>query len=103
MNKNIEQMNFNKLKETKELRECLQSEISSYKNRDLALKSGQRFKRTPFNNLIDRGIFDADFLLDEFTQIQNGTSTENANTRKLISILVLKCAKEAYFKINKKL
>lgn len=95
-----DKMTVKEVIESPEFKKILAAKIKSYNERG-GLKSGQRFKRTPYDTLIDRRQFTVEYLSEEFFRIDTGISTLSSNLRRSIGSLVIESAKEAYKQIEK--
>ena len=71
---------------TKEVRLVI-SEINAKRSKITA--AGKELKRSPFGNLKERGLMEAEFLIEEFDRIQNKQSSLPSGERKVISEIVM--------------
>lgn len=61
-----------------------------------------RFKRTPEDNIIDAGNFNAMWFIDEFIKIISKTSNSSASIRKCVESYVVTSMQELYYENLKK-
>lgn len=73
---------------------------NNYSNRP-ALKEGLRYKRNGFDALHDRGIFDSEYIKEEFQRLLNHSSRLSTRERQTISWIVNQATTTYYIKYVK--
>lgn len=97
-------MTVKEVLESKECKEILSRMIENYKNRGngVALKKGEHLRRTAFDGLIDKGVFEPEKLIDEFCRVDTGISDLSRSQRQAVVMIVLDAAKKAHRRLSPK-
>ena len=91
-----EDISINEIINNDYFKKSLESEIFQYNNRPTP-KQGYKYKRTPYDNLKDKGLFNVFDLTRLFVHIVNNDKVDNSKSeRDAIVSLCLKCAGYTY-------
>lgn len=87
--------------------EKINNRINAYNRRvlpkDVTNKFPQtRFRRTPEDNIIDAGNFNAMWFIDEFLRITSKTSSQSKSIRTCVELYVVTSMQELYYENLKK-
>lgn len=84
-----------------ELHKYLRQFVDRYnKQREIEPGDGKRYKRTPYDSLKERGLFDSKSLALEFNKILDGKSDLSRSQREAVVAAVLDSAEKAGRDIN---
>lgn len=91
-----EDISINEIINNDYFKKSLENKIFQYNTRPL-LESGYKYKRTPYDNLKDKGLFNVFDLTRLFVHIVNNDKVDNSKSeRDAIVSLCLKCAGYTY-------
>lgn len=92
-------MTVKEVLERQECKEILGQMIESYNHRP-APEKGRRWRRTPYDNLKDKGLFTSEALTEEFFRVDTGVSDLPKSERTAVGEIVIEAARKAYEKIE---